>query len=119
MIGHELTAFYGIDHAQTLAIVLPGLLDVLREEKAEKLIQMGEHVFNISEGSREDRIESTIQSIESFFKRMGVKTHLSNYGLGIDAIQKVVKRLKERGWILGEHKDITPEVVEKILIKRL
>lgn len=119
MIGHELTAFYGIDHAQTLAIVLPGLLEVLREEKAEKLIQMGEHVFNIREGSREDRIESSIQSIESFFKRMGIETHLSNYGLGIEAIQKVVKRLKERGWILGEHKDVTPEVVEKILMKRL
>jgi len=119
MIGHELTAFYGIDHAQTLAIVLPGLLDVLREEKAEKLIQMGEHVFNISEGSRDDRIDSAIESIESFFRRMGIETHLSNYGLGIEAVRKVVERLKERGWILGEHQNITPDVVEEILIKRL
>lgn len=119
MIGHELTAFYGIDHAQTLAIVLPGLLDVLREEKAEKIIQMGEHVFNINEGSRHDRVNSTIESIDFFFRRMGVETHLSNYGLGMEAIQKVVERLKSRGWILGEHHNITPEIVEKILLKRL
>ena len=28
MIGHELTALYNIDHAQTLAIVLPSMLTV-------------------------------------------------------------------------------------------
>lgn len=119
MIGHELTAFYGIDHAQTLAIVLPGLLDVLREQKAEKLIQMGERVFDISEGSREARIDSAIQAIDSFFRHMGSGTRLSSFGLGPEAVRKVVERCRERGWKLGENQDITPEVVEKILMKRL
>jgi len=119
MIGHELTALFGLDHAQTLAIVLPGLLDVLREEKAEKLIQMGERVFGIAEGSREVRIEASIQAVDSFFRHMGIGTHFSNYGLGIDAVTKVIERYRERGWILGEHHNITTEVVEKILLKRL
>lgn len=119
MIGHELTALFGLDHAQTLAIVLPGLLEELHEEKAEKLIQMGEHVFGLAEGSREDRTKAAIQAIDSFFRRLGVGTHLSNYGLGIEAVQKVVERFKERGWILGEHHNITADVVEKILQKRL
>jgi len=119
MIGHDMTALYGIDHAQTLAIILPGLLDVLREEKAEKIIQMGERVFGVSEGSRDNRIDATIQAIDSFFKHMGVGTRLSNYGLGHEAIQKIVERMKERGWILGERKNVTPEVVEKILNKQL
>ncbi|MDD4921450.1 MAG: iron-containing alcohol dehydrogenase, partial [Bacteroidales bacterium] len=119
MIGHELTAFFGLDHAQTLAIVLPGLLEVLREEKAEKLIQMGEHVFGIAEGSREDRAKAAINAVDLFFKSMGIGTHFSNYGLGKEAVDKVLERYKERGWILGEHHNITPEVVEKILLKRL
>jgi len=119
MIGHELTAFFGLDHGQTLAIVLPGLLEELREEKAEKLIQMGERVFGLSEGSRDNRIDAAIQAIDSFFRHMGVGTHFSNYGLGKDAVQKVVERFKKRGWILGEHHNITPEVVEHILFKRL
>ena len=119
MIGHELTAFYGLDHGITLAIVLPGLLDVLREEKADKLIQMGERVFDITEGSKEVRIDASIQAIDSFFRRMGAGTKLSNYGLGTEAVQKVVERFRERGWVLGENHDITPEVVEKILMKRL
>lgn len=119
MIGHDLTALYGIDHAQTLAIVLPGLMDVLREEKSEKIIQMGERVFGVSDGSRDHRIDATIQAVNSFFKHLGVGTHLSHYGLGQEAIQKVVERMKERGWILGERKNITPEMVEKILNKQL
>jgi len=119
MIGHELTAFFGMDHAQTLAIVLPGLLEVLREEKADKLIQMGERVFGLTGGCRDERINGAIQAIDSFFRHMGIGTHFSNYGLGKDAVQKVVERYKERGWILGEHHNITPEVVEQILIKRL
>lgn len=119
MIGHDLTALYGIDHAQTLAIVLPGLMDVLREEKSEKIIQMGERVFGVSDGSRDHRIDATIEAVNSFFKHLGVGTHLSHYGLGQEAIQKVVERMKERGWILGERKNITPEMVEKILNKQL
>jgi NADP-dependent alcohol dehydrogenase len=119
MIGHELTAFFGLDHAQTLAIVLPGVLDVLHKEKADKLLQMGERVFGISEGNKDDRIFAAIHSVDSFFRSMGVGTHLSNYGLDKEAIDKVVERFRERGWILGEHQNITPEIVEKILIKRL
>lgn len=119
MIGHELTVFFGLDHAQTLAIVLPGLLDVLRQDKAEKLLQLGERVFGISDGSREERIQASIDAIDAFFRSMGVGTHFSDYGLGEDAVKKVVQRYRERGWILGERQNITTEVVEQILRKRL
>lgn len=119
MIGHELTAFFGLDHAQTLAIVLPGLLEQLRQDKAEKLLQMGERVFGISSGSREERIQACIDAIDEFFRSMGVGTHFSDYGLGVDAVNKVVERYRERGWILGERQNITAEVVERILMRRL
>ncbi len=119
MIGHELTAFYGLDHAITLSIVLPGVLEVLIKEKTDKLIQMGERVFGISEGSREKRAESTIKAIDNFFKRMGAGTRLSDHGLGMEAVHKVAERIKERGWVLGENQNITWEVVEKILTARL
>ena len=52
MIGHELTAFHGLDHAQTLAIVLPNLLWVQRESKHEKLLQYAERVWDIREAAR-------------------------------------------------------------------
>jgi len=33
MIGHELTALYGMDHARTLAVVLPSMLKVRKDQK--------------------------------------------------------------------------------------
>ncbi|MGL4600377.1 MAG: iron-containing alcohol dehydrogenase, partial [Plesiomonas sp.] len=39
MLGHELTAMHGIDHAQTLAVILPVLLQEKRIAKHAKLLQ--------------------------------------------------------------------------------
>lgn len=119
MIGHEITALYGLDHGQTLAIVLPGVLSVMRGEKGAKIMQMGERVFGVSEGDEASRIEQSIAKLEAFFASMGVKTRLSDYGLAEDCIEPVVKRLADRGVVLGENKTITPEKVREILKSRV
>ncbi len=115
MIGHEITAFFGLDHAQTLAIVLPGVMTVLKEQKSKKILRLGREVFGIESESDEVTISKTIEAVEAFFETMGVKTHLSAYGLGDDAIAKVCDRLANRGWKLGEQKNITSQVVGEIL----
>jgi NADP-dependent alcohol dehydrogenase len=120
MIGHEITALYGLDHGQTLAIVLPGLMTVLKEQKAEKIIQLGEQVFGIYNNlTRNERIKSTIEAVENFFEEMQVKTHLSDYGLGKEVVDAVSDRIKKRGWKLGEKETITSETVREILTLRL
>lgn len=115
MIGHEITAFFGLDHAQTLAIVLPGVMTVLKDQKSKKILRLGKEVFGI-EG--EGAIEKTIQAVEDFFEKVGVKTHLKDYNLGEEAIEKVSKRLADRGWKLGECQNITSDVVREILTLR-
>lgn len=115
MIGHELTAFYGLDHGQTLAIVLPGIMTVLKEQKGKKIIRLGKEVFGIQ---GDNAINKTIKAVEDFFESMGVKTHLSDYGLGDEAISKVTERLAARGWKLGECRNITAEVVKEVLTLR-
>jgi NADP-dependent alcohol dehydrogenase len=55
MIGHEITALYGLDHAQTLAIVLPAMLDVRKETKRAKLLQYAERIWGISRIDEEHR----------------------------------------------------------------
>jgi NADP-dependent alcohol dehydrogenase len=119
VIGHEITAFHGIDHAQTLAIVLPGTLDVLREYKKEKIIQMGKKVFNIHEKEEQNAIDKTIEKIEHFFHSLGIKTKLSDYQVDHTIIYKIVERFKAREWRLGEKQRVTPEIVEEILKRRL
>lgn len=114
-IGHELTAFYGLDHAQTLAIVLPGVLTLLKDQKAKKIIRLGKEVFKVREMSDNETIEQTIKAIEGFFEQMEIKTRLSDYGLGDEAIEKVRERLNKRGWKLGECHNITGDVAAGIL----
>ncbi|WP_029526610.1 iron-containing alcohol dehydrogenase [Polaromonas glacialis] len=116
MIGHELTALYGIDHARTLAIVLPSLLKVKRETKRAKLLQYAERVWHITSGTDDERIDAAIARTRAFFESLGIQTQLSGYALGQEAVDAVVAQLEAHGMTaLGEHKDISLEVSRAIL----
>jgi len=115
-IGHEITALYDIDHARTLAIVLPGTMEVRRREKREKLLQYAERVWGIREGDEDSRIDEAIERTREFFESVGIPTRLSAYGIGAEAIPAIVQQLRAHGMTaLGEHGDITPEVAARIL----
>jgi NADP-dependent alcohol dehydrogenase len=115
-IGHELTAFHGIDHARTLAIVLPGLWKTLREEKKGKLLQYGERVWGIKAGTEEEKVNAVIDKTEKFFQSLGIGTRLSDYGVKKDTIDKIVKRLEDRKWLsMGDRGLTTPQVTRKAL----
>ncbi len=115
-IGHELTALYGLDHAQTLAIVLPAMWKYKKEQKRGKLLQFAERVFNITSGTEEERIDAAIKKTEEFFALMGNPTTLSAYGLGQDELPAVKDKLIQHGMLMiGEHKDITPQDAVEIL----
>jgi len=115
-IGHELTALHGIDHAQTLCIVLPGIMKLKRENKKEKILQYGERVWKITEGTEDDRIDATIQKTVEFFESVGIKTKLADYGAGSEIISKITDRFVKRGIKgIGERGDLTIEDMKKIL----
>ena len=116
MIGHELTALHNIDHARTLAIVLPSLLQERRVQKHAKLLQYGERVWGITTGTDEERVTAAIEKTRDFFEQMGIPTHLKDYGLGAKDIDAVVRQLEEHGMTqLGEQREITPAVSRRIL----
>lgn len=117
MIGHELTALYGIDHARSLAVVLPHLLRLQREPKHAKLLQFAERIWNIRSGSEEERIEAGIRAMERFFESLGVPTRLTSYpDAAADTPSLVASRLDGRGFSkLGERGAVTPPVVRELL----
>jgi len=107
MIGHGLTALYGLAHAESLATVAPWLLWYKREQKGDKLVQLGMRVFGLISDDREALIESTINALAAWFNSLGMPTTLTAYGVDPDkAAEAVAKRFDERGWALGEHADI-------------
>ncbi|MBA0167292.1 iron-containing alcohol dehydrogenase [Pectobacterium sp. CFBP8739] len=116
LVGQEITGLYGLDHAQTLAIVMPAIWQYCRSEKVEKLAQYGSRVWDIPASDTEKMAEQAIQATVKFFEEMGVKTHLSDYGLGEEIIPEVINKLEEHGHVaLGEHSTITTENVGEIL----
>jgi NADP-dependent alcohol dehydrogenase len=116
MIGHELTARFGIDHGQTLAIVYPSLLEIVKESKMEKLVQYAERVWGIKEGNTEEKADKAIVKTREFFESLGISTRLSDYGVKKEEIEEVVEQLKAHGMVkLSETGEITPEVSRKIL----
>lgn len=118
MIGHELTAMYGIDHARTLAIIAPRLYEVKFENKKEKLAQFGYRVWKL-EGSKVAVGRQAIRRTEAFFESLGIPTHISAYTPNAhDAANIIQTRFAERGWNnLGERQDLSLEEVQRIVSK--
>jgi NADP-dependent alcohol dehydrogenase len=116
-IGHELTALYGIDHARTLAIIAPRHYAHFLDNKKEKLAQYGERVWNITEGTVEEKANAAIAKTVEFFHSMDIPTRLSDYTDQYEGTaEKVSETLRERGWVaLGERKAVTPEAVKVIV----
>ena len=116
MIGHELTALHGTTHGHSLAIVMPATLRVLKEQKHEKLLQYAERVFNIIEGSEQERVDKAIEKTEAFYRSLGLTTRLSEENIGKDTIETIVTRFNERGVAYGENRNVTGDVARKILM---
>ena len=116
MVGHELTALYGLDHAQTLAIVLPGMLRVRKDGKRAKLLQYAARVWSITTGDEDARIETAIAKTQDFFEQMGVKTRLGDYELNAQNIDAVLAQLEAHHMVaLGERRDVTLAVSRQAL----
>lgn len=116
-MGHELTALFGIDHARTLAVITPSHYKFNFESKKEKLAQYAERIWNITEGSIDDKAYAAIEKTEAFFHQLNIDTKLSDYTKDYNGTaEEISKRFTNRGWLgIGEHKTLSPDKVEEIV----
>ena len=116
MIGHEITALYGLDHAQTLAVVLPNLLDVRRDVKRAKLLQYADRVWGLRAGDEDARIDQAIAHTRAFFEALGVRTRLADYGIGAEAVERIVAQLEAHRMVkLGEDRAVDLALSRRIV----
>ncbi len=115
LIGHELTAFYGLDHGRSLTVVLPHLLREMMDDKGEKIAQMGENVFGIKDDN-----EAVIQKIEAVFHSIDVATKLNEYDIDDKVIENVQSAFKSHGYLeIGENGTVTLDKVANILTRSM
>jgi len=116
MIGHELTALYGIDHARSLAVILPSLLRIQKETKKDKLLQFAQRVWNIAPTDPDKMIEQAVQATENFFEKLGVPTKLSHYKIPEQDFTKIIDAVRKHIPVnLGENQDIDASKLLEIL----
>jgi NADP-dependent alcohol dehydrogenase len=114
--GYELTVLYGLDHAQTLAVLVPSMLKVRAGSKKQKLLQYAQRVWGISSGTEASRINAAIDRTRAFFESMGVPANLRDYGITDLDIDAVIELLAAHGLsVMGENNDVTPDIMRRIL----
>jgi NADP-dependent alcohol dehydrogenase len=114
--GYELTVLYGLDHARTLAVLVPAMLQIRAAGKRQKLLQYAERIWGIKEGSEWHRMDAAIDNTRVFFEKMGLPTCLSGYGIKDVSIKQVIDQLQAHGMMnMGENKDVTLEMMQAIL----
>ncbi len=116
MIGHELTAIHGLTHGATLAIVHPGLMRTMIEQKEAKLAQYGQRVWGINEGTTRQRALKAIDRTEEFFRSLGLATRLEEANIPDETIYEIERRFNHRNVKFGEMQNITGTVAREILI---
>lgn len=115
-IGHEMTALFGIAHGRTLAIILPHLLRERKDKKRVKLLQFAERVWDIVDGSDDEKIDAAIDETEAFFNSLDIVTRLSHYDIREEGIEKIISNLEKMGQTaISETRDMTLEDTRKIL----
>lgn len=116
MIGHEITALYGVAHGRTLAIILPHLLRERKAKKHAKLLQYAQRVWNITSGPEDEIIDEAINRTERFFNSIGIVTQLGHYNIDTDGKDKIIKNLEMSGMtMLSETQDMNLTIVREIL----
>lgn len=115
-LGYELTVLYGLDHAQTLAALVPAMLKVRVEGKRQKLLQYAERIWGITSGNEASRLDAAIDQTRVFFESMGLSTSLGGYGITNVDIEKVMELLAAHGMVnMGEKKDVTMDMMREML----
>lgn len=116
MLGHEVAALYGLDHAQTLAIVLPRMMNAMRQQKEAKLLQYAERIWGITEQDKNLAIDQAIEKTEAFFHSVNMPTRLSDYQLDEKVADAVVEQLERHGMTeLGESQQVTLDISRAVL----
>jgi len=115
-LGYEITVLYGLDHAQTLAALVPAMLKVRAQGKRQKLLQYAERVGRINSGNETSCMDAAIDKTRAFFERMGLPTYLAGYGVMNVDIEQVTNLLEAHGMVnMGEKKDVTLDMIREIL----
>lgn len=98
-IEHELSAQYGITHGEGMAIVFTAWTKYAAEVKPWRLALLASRVFGVDayDYTEKERALKLSEILEAFFKKIGVKTRLTELGISDKDFDTMAKRATRNG----------------------
>ena len=112
-MGHSLSLLFGVAHGASLSVVMPAWARYLYEENPVPFARLGEAVFDIFDGTDEEKALETIEALEDFFKDINAPTTLRELGIKEEDIERIAENAS-RGETFGVLKQLEPEDVLEI-----
>ena len=100
-IEHELSAQYGITHGEGMAIVFTAWTKYAAEVKPWRLALLASRVFGVDayDYTEKERALKLSEILETFFKKIGVKTRLTELGISDKDFDTMAKRATRNGTV--------------------
>jgi alcohol dehydrogenase YqhD (iron-dependent ADH family) len=125
MIGHQVTARWGIDHGASLSIVAPTFLESQLPIRKELLAKSAQFVFGVKTGTVDEKAQAFITKLKEFIQVIGTPTKVGDVpGVEIEPgdVDKVTKMVMESvgnqpyGWKGLITEDITRSILTKVVV---
>ena len=115
-IEHELSAQYNIVHGEGMAVVMPAWIRYVADIKPWRPALLASRVFgkDAYDYTEKERALLLAQELESFFQKLGLRTRLSELGIGEEAFEQMAKRATRNGAV-GHYEKLDAEAFVKVL----
>lgn len=115
-IEHELSAQYNITHGEGMAIVFPAWIRYIAEIKPWRPALLASRVYGKDpyDYTEKERALLLSEELEIFFKKLGLKTHLSELGIDDKDFEVMAKRATSGGTV-GHYVQLDEKKITEIL----
>ena len=115
-IEHELSAQYNITHGEGMAIVFTAWTKYIADIKPWRLALLASRVYGKDpyDYSEKERALLLSDKLEKFFKKLGIKTHLSELGID-DKDFEVMAQRATKGGNVGHYVPLDSQKIVEIL----
>lgn len=91
MIEHSLSAFYNVPHGAGLSAVIPGWMRYQAKQRPERFAQFSERVFDIREGTIQDKAAQGIEALTAWFTEINSPTTITALAIPAEDISKIAE----------------------------
>ena len=115
-IEHELSAQYGLTHGEGMAVVFTAWTRYMAKEKPWRLALLASRVYGADpyDRSESERAELLSEELKRFFKKLGLRTTLSEFGIDDKDFEVMAKRATRNGTV-GHYLPLDAERFQAIL----